>query len=310
MKIDYISDLHLDCVLDPAGGPDSYDRMHWLYETYMANREGSGEILVIAGDLGHFNSQNLAFLRVLGEYYSHIVIVSGNHDLYLPAGAAMELYRDSFERLNELQVKTTAMEKVHFLNGNCIEVGSVKIAGSGLWYDYSFGLLRGESLKGLKTDWARTMNDAKKIVTLEQYASKERSDTGAGYRLDNQKFAAMQKSRLLDTVRSCRPDLIVSHIPPLVDIALESDKTGRGSDPDMMNYYYTDTREFGPYVNGKVWICGHTHNRVDMMKHGCRYLANPFGYYEEDFGREVRRPIRSVEISGFDSSQSIRGKRR
>ena len=296
MTIDYISDLHLDFILDRTGKPNEKHHMKWAYETYMQNREQTADILIIAGDIGHYNAQNVGFIGYLREFYRHIVVVFGNHDLYLVSKNQSGKYGDSFGRLADFAGRLEAMENVHYLDGNSVEIAGVKIAGAGLWYDFSHGLAGGMTQEEITASWSRESNDANLINTTGQFASGIQNRKHGGYLLDNIAFARHQKALLLETVKTYRPDVIVSHVPPIPEIALKSDKTGRGSNEKKMNYYCTDTSEFIPYIDGKVWICGHTHNRADIVKNGCRYLANPFGYYYHDFGKEVRRPIRSVII--------------
>ena len=296
MCVDYISDLHLDFILDALDEQDEERRMAWVFETYMQNREQTSEILVIAGDMGHCNDENIGFLGYLRRYYKHIVLVFGNHDLYLVSGNQKDRYADSFGRLADFRSRVEAMDNVHFLSGDCVEIGGIRIAGAGLWYDYSHGLDGGQREEEITAAWFKGFNDANLITTNAEFASELPNRKHGGFTLDNIAFANQQKMQLLETVRIFRPDVIVSHVPPIPEIAMMSDKTGRGTDAVKMNYYCTDTTEFIPYIDGKVWICGHTHNRADIVKNGCRYLANPFGYFEEDFGVEVRRPIRSVII--------------
>tara|TARA_B100001063_G_C16244804_1_gene302464 strand:- start:21 stop:227 length:207 start_codon:yes stop_codon:yes gene_type:complete len=59
--------------------------------------------LIIAGDLGHDNEQNIKMLKILKEYYNHIICVLGNHDYYLMGKTNKKLFKNSFERVENMR---------------------------------------------------------------------------------------------------------------------------------------------------------------------------------------------------------------
>lgn len=61
IKVSYISDLHLDFYINPIKNKE----IHYLnfIENFFKNDDA--EILVIAGDIGHYNNQNIMFLKIL-----------------------------------------------------------------------------------------------------------------------------------------------------------------------------------------------------------------------------------------------------
>ena len=74
MKVDILSDLHLDF----------YFKQHFttqndivsLFELILTdnNTREVGDILIIAGDIGHYNEQNIKVLKVLKkEFYKYII---------------------------------------------------------------------------------------------------------------------------------------------------------------------------------------------------------------------------------------------
>ncbi|MDF9842320.1 MULTISPECIES: metallophosphoesterase [unclassified Paenibacillus] len=82
-QFDLISNIHLDFWLRRKG-PTAEDNVREVEQ--FAERllpQTVSEVLVIAGDLGHRNQQNVELLLALRQYYSNILVVAGNHDYYL-----------------------------------------------------------------------------------------------------------------------------------------------------------------------------------------------------------------------------------
>jgi predicted phosphodiesterase len=77
MKIGYISDLHIDFYV-------AFNKSHLLKKFIESLNPEFYDLLIIAGDIGHYNQQNILFLNYFKEYSNKIIAVIGNHDLYLP----------------------------------------------------------------------------------------------------------------------------------------------------------------------------------------------------------------------------------
>ena len=77
MNIDIISDIHFDLWLNNKNGKNLKSFVSKMIPNVRSNT------LLIAGDLGHSNTQNANGLKYLREYYKNIVIVPGNHDFWL-----------------------------------------------------------------------------------------------------------------------------------------------------------------------------------------------------------------------------------
>ena len=114
MKVDIISDIHLDHFRDDGG-----DFVHtWIPE---------GEILVLAGDVGDFPwwRERLQYLQVLAEKYEHVLYVAGNHDYY---GTSFEKGDARFREIEQ------QIENFHFLEQDVLEIDGVRFAGCTLWF--------------------------------------------------------------------------------------------------------------------------------------------------------------------------------
>ncbi|MBT2292076.1 metallophosphoesterase [Paenibacillus albidus] len=82
IQFDLISDVHLDFWVDNSS---NQLKLSNRLDQFVASLvpEFPAKTLIIAGDLGHYNKQNLMLLTKLKMYYSRILLVAGNHDYYL-----------------------------------------------------------------------------------------------------------------------------------------------------------------------------------------------------------------------------------
>ena len=62
------------------------------------------DVMVIAGDLDHYYSQDCTFLTRMWDIYQRVILVTGNHDLYLVSRNIQEKYAfDSTNRVKEMK---------------------------------------------------------------------------------------------------------------------------------------------------------------------------------------------------------------
>ena len=134
MKIDILSDLHLDF----------WTKEHHTISTnllgildQLLTITSEVEVLIIAGDISHYPEQ----LKLLDEiakiyHYKKIFCVLGNHDLYLVDDAQQKQFQDS---LNKQQAYYDyESEIVTILDGNIVEYKGVTFGGAMGWYDASY----------------------------------------------------------------------------------------------------------------------------------------------------------------------------
>jgi len=105
MKIDILSDLHLDFYfkLDLI----SRENVVSFFEPVFTDNQTReiGNVLIIAGDIGHYNEQNIEVLKIFQkEFYKYIICVLGNHDYYLIDSEAKYTFdNDSFTRVEDMR---------------------------------------------------------------------------------------------------------------------------------------------------------------------------------------------------------------
>ena len=263
MKIDIISDIHLDFYIKSKEDIDKFvDKIFLNYTDF--------DVLVIAGDIGHYNDDNAYLVELLSKYYKKIFIVYGNHDLYLLNKSAQKKYQyNSFNRLLEFKEMIKDINNVVFLDGQKEEYQGKVFWGSGLWYEVN-------SLK----HWADSMNDAKYIydkkggykivIPYDIYSIRHYFNPFALYKNEYEKIQNLDEA-----------DIIISHISP-IDFKLYDGITN--------DYYYLPYgKEIIEKINSKLWICGHIHIKQTTKYKDCQIIANPLGYPDENPKFEIKR---------------------
>ncbi|MFS0553183.1 metallophosphoesterase family protein [Brevibacillus sp. 179-C9.3 HS] len=260
---DLISDVHLDFWVKVE---NPLHKMMPQIKNFIKGflPENHHKVLVIAGDLGHYNWQNKILIEELKQIYEHILIVAGNHDYYLVSANQEEQYGGkSLNRVSEMkEICSLISSNVHYLDGNTIEIDGITYGGVGMWYDFSYGIKElGYSKEALYSKWWEIMNDSRLIKGL----------------LDKPFTFADEEKKKLDVILESS-DVIITHVGG----------DWSKADRDLVNsFYYFDGSSYFSQLEGKVWCFGHSHQRFDYEAYGCRFVNAAFGYPGENKKRSV-----------------------
>lgn len=277
MKIDYASDLHIDfwiSQVNPQHKKFGLNLSNFVDTILPKDHSTLGDVLVLAGDLSHYNQQTMFLLIELKKYYKNIIVTFGNHDLYMLSKNIIKKYKSSSEnRIAELKEICESLD-IHYLDGQVIDIDGVKIGGTGSWYNLPTNA-------DLKT-WNKVMNDSNYIyhgapsTPIGMYQS---SYTITNSNWDTQKFWLKEKAKLIEIAKQgC--DVFITHVglnyPPL-----------EGINPKYIGdsnniFYFTDNIELLKQSGCKVHIHGHTHDNLDYMVDGINIVCNPLGYPEDN----------------------------
>ena len=260
MKIDIVSDIHLDFWVSPKlNDAKASQAIERFVERYFPER---GEALFVAGDIGHYNRQNALLLQRLSERYEHLFVTWGNHDLYLVSSNALKKYGDSMHRLEAFKQMCDTLLNVTFLDGETVTYEGMHIWGSGLWYGV-------EDM----AHWRTTMSDALRIVMNDGYRFVDFDDYGKKhvYRFDPNALYAREIEKLRNLKDA---DIVMTHVPPMLP-----DTIGKSWE----QYYHFDGKEYVERIRPKLWLFGHLHRRYDFSSGETRLLCNPLGYPDERF---------------------------
>ena len=279
MKVDYISDLHLDFWIKETNpqNPKFQKQLNNFINTILPKKN---DVLIVAGDLGHYYAQDTAFLTKMKDYYDNILIVPGNHDMYLVSDSIKQKYQyNSVNRMLEMK-RFCAENNIHYLDGNTINIDGVNFSGSGMHWDGSFGKnLFSDCTDGeLLGHWENVMNDARLIYMKGSDHIKSPTMYGGYYSKPSFKPLDFFKSQKDKLDRITEADVMITHYAPRVPDNMRQ----RYREDLASSFYYFDGSEYVKNLKPKFWIYGHTHDKVDEIQDGCRFLCNPLGYPGEN----------------------------
>lgn len=246
MKIDYISDLHLDFYIRLKG---KWEQKALSFLTSLLPAE-KGEVLIIAGDLSHYNIQSFFALELFSTHYKQVIFVLGNHDYYLVANRQMKKYSSkSIEREIELKQMIAALPNVKLLSFfETFTYEGINFAGATSWY----GLHTTQD----KLFIENVSNDSVLIKGINIHST---------HRKELENYAKLQQ-----------PDVIITHVPPII---LNS-HTKRGTTACYLNKL--------PNSPAKFYIFGHCHEQSIIEKDGATYCINALGYPDEKLQQAIQ----------------------
>lgn len=267
IEFDFISDIHLDFYISEN---QQHNKLLKSVNTFINKilPEYISDILIIAGDLGHYNNQNYYFLNELAKIYKHVLIVFGNHDYYLVSRNQYSKYSNSsLNRMNDMINRIYSIKNVHILRGDIFEYEGIKYSGTNMWYD---GKLSNQiallSVDDIQKLWTNYMNDGNYISELKKYDG----------------FFDNELTRLEKNIYNV--DVYFSHVGPVLppNIPIKYDNT-------YIRFFYFDGYKYLKNNNSiKVWVFGHTHEQYNFTKENTEFICNPLGYPMENLNRKIR----------------------
>jgi predicted phosphohydrolase len=281
-RIDYISDFHLDFLFERGESLDGRDATKKFLKVISGLNKQS-DYIIIAGDVSHSNNLVVTFLDLLiKEGYKKVFYVSGNHEYYLVLPEEISKFKNnSIEKVKDLYYRLSKIKGLEVLDGNVVTLDSgVTIGGSSGWYDGTYAEKRFYMTKQQVIKcWYQTMNDSKYILpsseVLETYFNKE--------------------YHKLKYVISKKPDVVVSHVAPLVSPEIP---VGYAMEPST-GFFCFDGKVLinrCVYHQTQYWVFGHNHYSVDY-EYGLRFVCNPYGYHYENKGLKKCKQIEVAKIS-------------
>jgi metallophosphoesterase superfamily enzyme len=274
MTIDILSDIHIDSYFNHNNTLEK-DAVDSIFKPIFTNNSTRkpADILVIAGDLGHYNIQNIQMLEIFRTHYSNIIIVLGNHDYYLINDTQVDNYKTSFNRVNEFKQMLKKLDNVFCLDGNVVTINNIKFGGAMAWYDDAYAKKYFPDID-IKQLWKEVSNDNKMIYGINQMDQL--------YKEEYNKLEKVYKD----------VDVMVTHINPSflhehINTAYENQESN--------SFYTFDGHKLLKNGNMKYWIFGHTHDNIEYELENKKVICNAMGTpTESEFGDWVW--IKTIEI--------------
>lgn len=264
MNISYINDLHIDHWVKWNPSQEKYKVrvQKFVQDLIDESNIQNKEVMIIAGDISHFNFINKWVLEVFNEQFKKTFIVSGNHDYYLISKNQKRKYENSsIYRAKEMS------EIVKELN-NVVYFHSVYGTGA---FSYKGKVFAGATMTSLpeteeeKSFYQNIMNDSKYITSSpESYNSFDMT--------------------VYNYLKELNIDVFISHYP-LVRTYSHNKHLNDGS----LGSYLCRVDEMIAPIN----FFGHVHEEDQLYEVvGTKHFTNALGYPME----KLASIIRQVEI--------------
>ncbi len=279
MKIDILSDLHFDYYFVQKYG--IYEKAIVNFFTPYFNNDS--ECLIIAGDLGHYNDQNLAILKIFKKhFYKYIVCVLGNHDYYIFDPNGMSKYKGhSLYRVSQMREDINSEDGIYCLNGNIVELDGIKFGGCDGWYDGSY-VPRYWSEQPIpdRFMWKQCMGDDVRFIKgIDHYTQ----------------LFEIEKNKIEKVYQKC--DVMITHVNPS---NLNRHLSPKYKKQQSNGFFCFDGERYLRDGSMKYWIFGHTHDAIEYSypdgfegpKVQC--ICHPLGSPHEDNGSN--QLIKTIEI--------------
>jgi len=286
MTIDILSDIHLDFYFKSDMIEEEDVESLFSHIFTMKYTTSPADILIIAGDIGHDNQQNILVLKIIQKLfkYKHIICVLGNHDYYLVDSSSRCNYEyKSLNRVTEMRTLINDVEGMYCLDGNIIEIDGIYFGGCDSWYD-------GEYITKNFSDTCSMWNVPKDSYYIDQLWQNNLNDSNYIEDFYWQKTATSEKKKLDKIYKNV--DVMITHVNP----SLNPDHTFElYSESELTGFFTFNGEKYIREGSMKYWIFGHTHNETEYEIENTHCIANPMGYPGES-GNGQYVATRRIEI--------------
>ena len=285
MVVDILSDLHVDAYFKGGITRDEVKNLYSHIFTDMGTRR-VGDVLVVAGDIGHCNGQNVVVLKFIREVfgYSDIICVLGNHDYFLLDASTRRKYGNkSMHRVEGLRNIINGHEGLHCLDGNIVEIKGVRFGGCDGWYD-------GEYIKKHFPEKCPAWDVFRDSYYINELWKHTMPDADYIFGIKWQKHARSEKEKIEKIYKDV--DVMITHINP----SIEKEHTSiHYREAESTGFFTFDGSKYLKNGSMKHWVYGHTHEATEHFIDDVHCICNPMGYPSESrWGK--RTFIASVEI--------------
>ena len=256
MNIAYINDLHIDHHIKYNKNKEKYYESIKTFIINLINKSHLNEkdVLIIAGDLSHYNDISHLVLKTFSQYFNIVFFVPGNHDYYLISKNQLNKHQSSYNRVKNLILR-------------CYDLKNVIIFHSSFNNNYYknklFGGLTMTSLPKTEeeiTFYNLFMNDKKYINNDVSYLNNK--DVNQYYKLKDKHL-----------------DVFISHYP-----IITTDTHLRHLNDGSMGSYKCQVNELIAPIN----FFGHVHEIKNYHFNNFHFYTNALGYPHESLNTQIQ----------------------
>ncbi len=263
MQIDYLSDLHLDFYLEVDNRLKDEDIFRLFNPIITENNRQVGKVLIIAGDISHYNFLSIRVLKYLKKhYYQHVVCVLGNHDYYLSDYDQQLQFKNSFKRVENMRKLINQEQGLYCLNGDVVEIDGVRFGGADSWYNHGYieRYKQGQNYthEAINQVWKQSINDFYSLKGIDNF-----DDI---YKIELPKIKSVYK----------KCDVMVTHVSP----STKDEHFAHHFRGKVTNTFFSFSgEEFLKETTAKFWVYGHNHELNDFEAYyGIKCVVNGLGY--------------------------------
>ena len=243
MRVVPASDLHIEFPLTNLGRAIAFPE--------------DTDVIVLAGDIEVGMYASGETLDISNRFPSaHVVWVAGNHEFY---------EHNIDNQINQYREACEGADRVHFLENDSVEIGSIRFIGCTLWTDFS---LLGDPEQAM-TVAERSISDFSLIKTRE----------GAWFTPQDAADRFEESCRYLKKELSNGEPartVVVTHFPP----GLATRNQNFGTDA-ITAYFQANVDPIIDKYQPALWVYGHNHYSNDLKRGRTRLVSNQLGYPSE-----------------------------
>ncbi|UXU70201.1 metallophosphoesterase [Mammaliicoccus sciuri] len=261
LNISYINDLHIDHWVKWNPSQEKYKVRVQKFVQDLIDRSNieNKEVMIIAGDISHFNFINKWVLEVFNKQFEKTLVVNGNHDYYLISKNQKRKYKNSsmYRAIEMAEIVENLSNVVYFHS----------VYGTGA-FNYKDKVFAGVTMTSLpetdeeKSFYQNIMNDSKYITSSpESYNSFDIT--------------------VYNYLKELNIDVFISHYP-LVRTYSHNKHLNDGS----LGSYLCRVDEMVAPIN----FFGHVHEENQLYEVvGTKHYTNALGYPMEGLGSIIRQ---------------------
>lgn len=216
-------------------------------------------ILVLAGDIGNIKSSfYFYFLTCMAKLYDHVLLISGNHDIY--DFDIIQGYKELKKMCNK--INDIVDNNLYFLNRDVVHIDDFIFVGCTLWTNVS-------DIEHYNV--YHKMNDYCRIKNFNVHQQNRLHSIDRKWLLNTVPYISGKQEYCDKTI------IVVTHHAPSVKLIPQKYIKSKINSA----FVCSDIPE-SLFKHIDYWVYGHIHIPQKHYIHQCTFISNPLGYENEN----------------------------